>query len=587
MATWTCQVDNLMIRKGAGTSSPLAGGKLYKGQKVTEKSTINVNGVMWVEHNGGPSGVAGWSATTAGSSMYLVKDNDVATGVTTSTTNSPAPVVDETSTGYNPGLGSLLEYDVLASDVLAQQYYTIKDSLSVLGLPYQYLPHVDPRIVYTNQVDRRSAIDPQLALGGEYAERIIARMPLLLLTPGKASFMTKFGQKDKKNTLDKFMSVVANVVDKDKTKLDDMLSKEGRYYTFEYDTARYYSYVNPMCRIASVFMGVENQTLDGVAMKNMDWSTYTGNRIRSFADIPMAKNGGYGAIPFYINSDTSITDSFGNSTTESILKSHIDGASDMSRELRFLLGYSSSALMEDALMDTDINADIESVNSMITKLLGKGNFMNNLANHLGTIVTGGKLTFPEIWADSTFSRSYNVSLKFISPDMDKLSIYFNIIVPLMHLLGLVGPQSLTNNPNGYTNPFLVRGIYKGMFNVDMGIITDMTITRGAEGQWTPDGIPTVLDVNFTIKDLYDNISITSMDNIQFDTLNNTALMDYIANACGVNVYKPEIARAIDMWIANNFTNRAKDILNLGFWGKMTDEINNTIINRIWRQQGWS
>ena len=44
------------------------------------------------------------------------------------------------------------------------------------------------------------------------------------------------------------------------------------------------------------------------------------------------------AIPFYINSDVSFTDSFGNETTESTLASTINGLSDKAREMNFLLG---------------------------------------------------------------------------------------------------------------------------------------------------------------------------------------------------------------------------------------------------------
>ena len=43
----------------------------------------------------------------------------------------------------------------------------------------------------------------------------------------------------------------------------------------------------------------------------------------------------------------------------------------------------------------------------------------------------------------------------------------------------------------------------------MGIVTSLNINRGAEGAWTLDNIPTVVEVQLTIHDLFaTNITIT-------------------------------------------------------------------------------
>ena len=95
----------------------------------------------------------------------------------------------------------------------------------------------------------------------------------------------------------------------------------------------------------------------------------------------------------------------------------------------------------------------------------------------------------------------------------------------------------------------------------MGIITSMSVTKGAECGWTKEGIPTVVDVSFTIKDLYEALSITDMQgSSEYDTMNNTAQMDYIANLCGINIFKPETSRQIEMWFVQNGKNRTLDAL---------------------------
>ena len=114
----------------------------------------------------------------------------------------------------------------------------------------------------------------------------------------------------------------------------------------------------------------------------------------------------------------------------------------------------------------------------------------------------------------------------------------------------------------------------------MGMITDMSVTKGAECQWTPEGIPTSMTVSITIKDLYQAMSITptsSTSDWKYDTLNNTSLMDYIANLCGINIYKPEYTRMIEMWYMNNFANRASDLFKVDIWGGMQQWAQNKIL----------
>ena len=151
----------------------------------------------------------------------------------------------------------------------------------------------------------------------------------------------------------------------------------------------------------------------------------------------------------------------------------------------------------------------------------------------------------------------------------------------MHLIGFVAPHMVQSDPNAFGNPFLVRAIYKGFFNVDMGIITSMNITKGDQGNWNADGVPSTVDVTFTIQDLYETMSITKTNNVnifKFDTMDNTALMDYIANFCGVNLYEPEIKRNLRMWFVNNFMNRARDVIRIDIWANMKSGVFQRISN---------
>lgn len=557
---WTCNCSSgLHIRSGPGTSYKSVGG-LSKGESVTEIEQQTTGSDLWVKHN------AGWSCAKQGSNTYMTCEK--APSPTTDTSeNSPPPTEEENDgdtegSGYQPDISDILSFT--NSSISNSEFARIKNIAGVFGLPYQFLPSTDPRLYQSDNVEN---------IGYEYASKIIERIPLLLISPGKPNFMTRYSKKNKENILEKLINLGAG--NDQFASIEDLVEENGRYYTFEYDQKRYYKFVNPMCRIAAIYLGLQDIKIDGTRLDRMNWETLTQQRIKSIGDF-----GNFSAVPFYIDTDSSISESFSNSTTQSMIASTVNSVSDMGRELNFLLGYTSAGTGVDILSkDADIASSIENINTTINNLLGNNNFLSSLSKHLTTVASGGKLTFPEIWSDSSFSRSYNCEIKLISPDASKLSVYLNVLVPLFHLLGLVAPQSVRTNPNGYTNPFIIRAIYKGFFNVDMGIITDMSVTKGAECQWTPEGVPTSISINIGIKDLYQAMSITATESTdwKYDTLNNTALMDYIANLCGINIYKPEIARSIEMWYVNNFANRVEDFFQIDIWQNIKQGVQNLIM----------
>ena len=481
-----------------------------------------------------------------------------------------------TSDGYMPDLAPF--YEQTTGFALDQDNYTIKSVMNILGLPYQFLPNVDTRL-----------IDSGAALGRKYAEKIVSRMPLLLLTPGAPEFMAKFNKDTKKGVLEILLKSGANVISDIGTKLDNLLeNNKGKYYTFKFAYNDYYNYVNPMLRIAAQFLDIQDFTYDtygtevdnngkpisSVRLANIDWGKITKKKMESFLDV-----GEVGSVPFYIDSDDQIGESFSNSTSQSMLASTINGIFDTTREISFLLGMGSAAILNKAeLLDADAYNNAINVNDLLSGITSKSTILNNIVTNFSSIIAGGKLIFPEIWNDSDFSRSYDINIKLTSPDCDKLSWYFNICVPLIHLIAFACPRSLPGNPNGYFSPFLVRGFYKGLFNCDMGIITNMNITKGQEGGWTKEGLPTVVNVNFSLKDLYTHMAMTNMIDLSFDSMDNTMLMDYLANLCGININKPEIGRQIDMWFTNNVSNRIRDSVVKNIWGEIEQGYANKIMS---------
>lgn len=447
----------------------------------------------------------------------------------------------------------------------------VKDLRGILGLPHQFLPTTDPRIDGTDSNEPSS-------FGRIYAEKIIKPMPLLLLTPGTPSFMSSFSSDQKKTMLEKFLGTITE------GDLNSLVNENsGKYYSLKYAYTDYFQYVNAMLRSAAYFLGIEHEKIDGKELGQFNWLYYQESDSQNtdiFGHEGLGKFlGTYaGCIPLYVDAGYSVDDSFSNSTTQSQLAGTLDTLSDAGRELNFLIGNvgGMAGLQLDKLTgQEDLLKNIQNVNDSVNDLLGKGNIVSNIMSKAQTILAGGRMLFPEIWSDSSFSRSYSCKMKLVSPSGDKLSVYLNILVPIMFLLGFVLPRQ--SSGQAFFSPFLCRGYCKGLFNIDMGIFVDLNVTKGDEGEWTTDGIPTVAEVSFTIKDLYDGMFMSSgTDLADLNILSNITELDYIANSCGININETAIWRTIRMGVSLGLVGNIKDRVSLRIFSGIGQYFNNKL-----------
>lgn len=403
----------------------------------------------------------------------------------------------------------------------------------IFGIPYQFMDDVDLRM------------DGAIQIGRMYAQKIMARMPLLFITPGKQVFMEGYNKNDKKN-------VIQSLLSQDNADVQSVIKGYGKYYSFEFDYNTYYKYVNTMCWVVAKYLGIEQQKISvgNSAYKQLryiDWSKATNEDFKTYFNA--AEN-----VIFYLDGMTNVSESFTNNTMESSLASTVNGLSDQAKELKFILG-NQSALSSIIDGMGDISTTITSSLSGAISGLGGGLLAGLTGRGINTILSGGKINFPEMWSDSSFDRSYSLDIKLRSPDCDTLSIYLNILVPYIHLLALVLPRTLdgttdskTEDPNGYTSPFLVRAYCKGIFNIDMGMVTDLSVSKGAECQWNDDGLPTQIDISLSIKDLYSMLSMSTYGSgITWGIVANTSMMDFLANMSGLNLGQMEMNRKMTMY----------------------------------------
>ncbi len=443
-----------------------------------------------------------------------------------------------------------------------KQGLRIADLRGVLGIPPQFLPSADPRI------DVSEGLGDLEMFGRVYSEKIIKNIPLLLITPGSPAFMSEFS-KSQKNT------IVRAFLGGKESAFDSLMEKgAGKYYSLKYDYVNYFGYVNTMLRAAAYFLGIENVKVDGKTLGTKNW-LYSNSGSGIFGHRGLKKFlGPYaGCVAFYADCGVDVSDSFSNSTTQSSLASSINSLSDQARELNFLVGSvgAEAGVSLDKLGMENLEGNIQNMNDMIDNIgLGNNNIFKNIINQATTILAGGRLVFPEIWADSSFGRSYSARMKLVAVSGDKLSVYLNILVPIYHLIALVLPRQ--SKGQAYYSPFLIRGYYKSLFNIDMGIITDLSVTKGAEGEWTLDGIPTVAEVSFSMKDMYDGMFMSKDLGLSGDLFTNITELDYIANSCGINVNDQEVARNFRLYAGLKFGG-VKDMVTSGIFGNIAQYFN--------------
>lgn len=145
-------------------------------------------------------------------------------------------------------------------------------------------------------------------------------------------------------------------------------------------------------------------------------------------------------------------------------------------------------LAESVLGDTD-----DMIGHLIGRMFGDGS-----QDSLGALAfITGKPMLPNIWRESSFSKSYSINFVFSSAYGNKLSLLLQVMYPTVKLFHLAAPTGI----GGFmTSPPICRVFSAGTINTEYGMISSFSIQRDMK-TLSDDGIPTSLSVNITVEDL--------------------------------------------------------------------------------------
>lgn len=200
------------------------------------------------------------------------------------------------------------------------------------------------------------------------------------------------------------------------------------------------------------------------------------------------KNSQY--LPFRCGKAITATETFSNSTTPNPLEESMNNA----------------ASGNDENSTTDMVG--KGITGGLTQFFKKTGlkFLGNFSEQALVLSGRGRVSLPEIFASSSFSRSFSFDFKFHSPYGDNLTIFENTYIPFLILLTMSVPRQI--GKMSYTSPFAVRVSVKNKIMINYGMVESLTVTRGGDtNDWTPSGFPKTLTCSLQIKDLEPTIAL--------------------------------------------------------------------------------
>lgn len=561
----------------------------------------------------GVSNISSFAEFYAGDTTYTAAvaetiDNPDYVNTTTETPEVEGEVEDIYNvdlTDYMKDLNAEVE-SMMTSSAKSMKY--IGNAHRFFGAPYRFLKETDPTISFTD-ADKKSFND-----GRTYTKNIAMEAPLVHFIPGLPTYM-----QDISNTNREILSNYVKEKQADNEVSNAVLERisgiEGRYFDFVASFSEYIKYVNILCRTSAMYMGIGDKMVPGTNTKYKyynyenwqdgkddfgkaffdkvtDWDTIVtdadgkgtiAGNVAAFYEqyfstvgetaLSIAKEivAGNKSVKFYVDSNSSFSESVSNSTSQSQISGLLETSQTLMKEVHFWGGAKVSNTVTEA--SSDITGAVGNIANSALTLIGLGESgLTNLANYANYIISGSNIVFPEMWTDSSYSKSYRFSVDLVSPYGDSESIFINIIVPLMFILGFTLPRQ--TSANSYASPMLVRVVSKGWFSCDMGIIDGISIEKGGDDEWNASGLPLSMKVDISVKDLYTTLSIakTTQPELFF---NNPALLEFLAATCGVDTIQPNLK----LKLATFFTG----LLNVGsdlpsnVYNTTIETLNNTIM----------
>ncbi len=228
---------------------------------------------------------------------------------------------------------------------------------------------------------------------------------------------------------------------------------------------------------------------------------------------------------FRVDFTGTASESFSSSVRESDVSSSMNSGSASARNARF--NFAEGNVVGGGI-GSIVQGAVSAVKDVATGVID-GVQMSGLLALAGSAF----VDIPKHWDNSSANlttMSYTMQLQAWSGD--KYTRYQSLMIPLSMILAAALPNS--TGMKSYTAPFLVELYSKGKAQTRLGIIDNLTITRGTGNVgWTKDREPLGIDITFSVIDLSSIMHMPIASNFSLNPFSgvfddDNAFNDYLA-----------------------------------------------------------
>lgn len=278
-------------------------------------------------------------------------------------------------------------------------------------------------------------------------------------------------------------------------------------------------------------------------------------------------------ISFRVSATKSISESFSNSASESEIAGVFNNFAKARQKINF--NFAGGSFLGDGVKSV-INGVMDGIAGVLEGV-GLGG--------LNGVLMGASIDIPKQWESSTASLprlSYDLQLR--TPYAHPLAVFQACIVPTLCLVA--GTLPISRGRNAFGTPFYCEVYDKGAWQVKMGCIGSLSITRGVGNvPWSRERLPLGVDISFEILDMSTvmSVPITSRQGVTdlvsdiatpgkiFDELSvgsDTPLDDYLFALSGLGLTEQiyntnRMSRNWGKWLRNVQSSFSMDYLMSG------------------------
>ncbi len=219
--------------------------------------------------------------------------------------------------------------------------------------------------------------------------------------------------------------------------------------------------------------------------KNQDASSTFGFFEKHFGGVYDYWTGLGNYVGFRVEKSTDAGESFQNQYGESALAGRLNGEAASAYEVKIE--------RQGGRMFGGVEQYVHEISQELKGLI--------FGNESASIKIGnGYYSIPEVWKNSSWSKSHSINIILRSRLGDPVSIFQSLWIPYALILAGVLPRSI--GVNSYTAPYLCQGYCKGFFSLPLAAIESVSVQRGdSEYGWNREQLPLTLRLSIQIRDL--------------------------------------------------------------------------------------